>query len=118
MKLPRGVKRGDFMMAKHEHSGLCYQLTDAYRLGALAIHHADGCIRWWRISHARTGRYIPYSMRRTLLEAFQLARKLDKAIDWQAVRRAKSFNRPPVGMTLSRTTKIKKVLGIGEATPA
>lgn len=58
--------------------------------GLLAVHR--GSSREWIISHAPTGRQIPYSSRATLAEAKALAEQLLPVVRWRRVT-AKCLNK-------------------------
>jgi len=108
MKLPRDVKRGEFMMAKRGNEGPQYELIQAFLIGGLAVHKANDSDGRWRISHIRTGLYIPCATGRTLPDAVKLARKLNKAVDWKRIRRTKNVAKPR-GMTRKHESTIREI---------
>lgn len=102
MKLPEGMTRGTFDMATTD--GL--RERPAYLIGSFAVHGSSGA---WTISHAATGISLPRAHAETLAEAAELARHLEKVLDWSRVRRGREF--PKVaGWRRSKMLAVKAAL--------
>ena len=85
-----------------------YEKSKCYRVGSIAIVKQSGKFRWY-MCHFDTGLQLPYAYARNLKEAESVASAVDKAIDWDTIRRTGDIGRP-AGLTRDKGKKVKETL--------
>lgn len=110
MKLPKGVRRGKFEMAKSgwpKRNGDHYEEVKGYLIGSFAIRREGP--GYWKLSHAATGMGMGCAWHESIAEAAKMARRLERLTDWQKVKRG---HKPgsPIGLSKALAEKTRRVL--------